>query len=162
MPVLLRLTKQTVWSGEAPDAARREGALETFRRRDEDTDGVSVFEVKDERERELVIAAIACMRNNDRPVDVIEVSREVLETYGKVAPSDGTTPIPAVNRMHRSLDWDGWTLERLAADLFEARLAARRFKVPEVRTAVRALDPDDVEGEDAKEFVRRQRAKVAK
>jgi len=70
MGVLLRLTKQTIWSGDAPDAARREGAVLTFRRREEDTDGISVFEVADDAERELVVAAIACGRVNEKPVDL--------------------------------------------------------------------------------------------
>lgn len=95
-------------------------------------------------------------------MDAIELSREFLETYGAIAITDGATPLPVVNRMHRSLDWDASTLERLAAELFDARTAARRFKVPEVRAAVLALEPDDVEGEPAKNFVRAQRSKVAR
>jgi hypothetical protein len=69
------VTKQTIWSGATPDGARREGAVLTFRRRPEDTDGISVFEVADDADREIVVAAIACGRANEKPVDLVEVPR---------------------------------------------------------------------------------------
>jgi hypothetical protein len=160
MGVLLRLTKQTIWSGEPPDAGRREGAVLTFRRREEDTDGISVFEVADDAERELVVAAIACERANEKPVDLLEVPREILERYGRIDPTEGTTFVPAANALHRSLNWDAETLERLADELFESRAAARRYKVPEVRAAVRKLEVDALLGEEAKAFVRELKAKA--
>ena len=160
MGVLLRQTRKSTWSGDPPDEQRRQLALETFRRTEEDTDGLSVFEVVDARERELVIAAIACARASDAPIDFLEVSREFLEQYGTIAPTPGTTPLPAANALHRSLNWDRETLERLAMDLFERQQAAVRTKSADVRAAVSKLGPDDVEGERARTFVMRQREKT--
>lgn len=74
-----------------------------------------------DEEGELVVAAIACSRASDTPVDVLEIPREVLEQYGVISSTEGTTPVPAANRLHRSLDWDAATLERLATDLFGER-----------------------------------------
>lgn len=85
MGILLRQTKKSIWSGEPPDEQRRPGALEAFRRHAEDTDGVSVFEIANARERELVIAAIACSRTSDDPIDFLEVSRDMLEQYGPIS-----------------------------------------------------------------------------
>ena len=112
-----------------------------------------------DEERELVVAAIACLRASDDPVDLLEVPREVVERYGPITSTSGTTPLPAANELHRSLDWDAETLERLASDLFDASAAATRTKPADVRAAVRKLDPNAVEGDRARAFVEAQRAK---
>lgn len=69
----------------------------------------------------------------------------------------GATPVLGANQLHRSLDWDAATLDRLATDLFEARTEAKLIKPAAVREVVRKLNPAVVEGERAKGFVRHQR-----
>lgn len=159
MTVLVRQTKKSIWSGGPPDEERRQKAIDSFRRREADTDGLSVFEVSGDEERELVIAAIACSRTNDDPVDLLEVPRDVLERYGSITPTTGTTPVRSANELHRSLDWDSATLERLANDLFDESVAAKRTKPADVRAAVRKLSLDAVDGERACAFVEAQRTR---
>jgi len=161
MGVLLRLTKQTVWSGAPADAARRDEAVKTFQRREEDTDGLSVYEIENDAERELVIAAVACDRLNEKkPIDLLEVPRELVERYGAIEVTEGTTHVPAANKLHRSLDWDAATLEHLAESLFEAQATARRYRAADIRAAVRKLDVEAVVGEEVKAFVRDLKAKA--
>src|SRR5262245_46028792 len=104
MSYLLRRTRRGVWFG---DRRSRDAAVQEFARRVEDADGLSVFEVENDKERALVVAAIACERQNCDRVDFIEVERSVVEQYGIVArtPEKGTTPLPAANQLHCSLDW---------------------------------------------------------
>lgn len=105
MPLILRLTKRSAWPADG-SADAREQAVAEFHRRPVDTDGVSVFEVETQAERELVIAAIACGRlKDDRPVDLIAVDRSVVERYGSIAVTLGGSPVGRANLLHRSLDW---------------------------------------------------------
>lgn len=161
MSVFLRLAKSSVWTGAPADDARREQARASFRRRAEDTDGLSVFEVSNDSERDTVVAAIACGRKNTDPVDLLEVPPETLAEYGVTVATDGGTPLAAANALHRSLDWTDEKLEQLADRLLQDGAKARRYKPAEVRAKVRALDPSSVEGERAKEFVRGERAKAS-
>lgn len=161
MAILLRQNEEGDMGGRATDDGRREDAIDTFRRRDVDTDGLSVFEVSTDEERDLVVAAIACSRASDNPVDLLEIPRAVIESYGAIAVTPGNTPVSAANRLHRSLDWDAAMLQRLAIDLFNAGAQATRVKSADVRSAVRRLAADAVEGERAKTFVDVQRAKRA-
>ncbi|SRR6266545_1159364 len=99
MSFLLRRTRRAVWIGAGRD---REAAIREFERRDEDTDGLSVFEVEDEGERLTIVAAIACERENCDRVDLIEMERAFVEQYGQVKPTPekGTTPVPEANQKH--------------------------------------------------------------
>ena len=143
-----------------PDDDQRARAVKTFERRDVDTDGVSVFEVEDERDRSLVVAAIACARVDDKPVDFIEVSRDVIEEYGPITRTPGTLPVPAANVLHRCLDWDAETLRRLAEDLCEAKVVGRRVASKEVRALVATLDPSEVTVEESVAFIVRMRERT--
>lgn len=93
----------SVGAGRSRDAATVE-----FERRAEDADGLSVYRVSTDKERLLVVAAIACERQDAGRVDLIEVSLEDLQKYGAVKDSaeHGTTCVQAVNDLHCSLDWD--------------------------------------------------------
>lgn len=129
-----------------------------------DTDGLSVFEVETEEQRGTVVAAIACDRQNMSRVDLMEVSREQVESYGPIerTPAQGNTALPAANELHRSLDWDAPTLRRFAEDLFDGRREPREYAPAVVRALVRNLDPATLVGEDAQAFVRRELAKTRK
>jgi hypothetical protein len=150
MTLLLRRAKKSLWTGDTSDPKKRAGAIESFERRAEDTDGVSVFEVTTEAEKCLVVAAIACDRGKDDPVDLLEIPRELAEEYGPIVPTEGTTAVPAANGLHRSLDWSAERLRTFAERLFDAGLAAKRHSSPAVREAVAKLDPEkDVEADAA-------------
>jgi hypothetical protein len=158
MSFLLRRTRRIVWVGQERS---RELAVVEFARTDEDADGLSVFEVENDEQRQLIVAAIACERKNVGRVDMIEIERDVIERYGPVAqtPEKGTTPVPAANLLHRSLDWDPATLQRMAEDLFDAGTRPREFATLAVRAAVRTLDAAAVVGESTRVFVRVEQAR---
>jgi hypothetical protein len=160
MSYLLRRTRRGAWVG---DKRSRDEAVREFERTDADTDGLSVFEVENDEQRAAVVAAIACERQNTNRVDLLEVERDVIERYGVVqnTPDKGTTPVPAANALHCSLDWDVETLRRFAEDLFAEGRAPREHSAAAVRAAVRRLDPNGVLGDEAQAFVRAERAKAA-
>lgn len=159
MSYLLRRTRKAVWSG---DTRSREAAANEFARTDQDTDGLSVFEVGTDDERALVVAAVACERENVGRVDLMELERGELERYGAIAktPEKGTTPVPGANQLHCSLDWDADTLRRLAEDLYDEGRAPREYGPTAIRDALRSLDPDLVLGPEKQSFVRAQQAKA--
>jgi hypothetical protein len=161
MSYLLRRTRRAVWVGEDRS---REAAAQELSRTDQDTDGISLFEVTNDEERLTIVAAIACARENCDRVDVIEVERDAVERYGRVdrTPDKGMTPVPEANRFHCSLDWDAAALLQLAEGLFDAGTAPREFDRTEVRWAVRSLDPGKVVGESAQAFVRAEQARPLK
>jgi hypothetical protein len=113
MSFLLRRTRKAAWMDATRD---REDAVREFERREEDTDGLSVFAVDTEEERLTIVAAIACEREKCDRVDLIEVERSFVETYGPVTatPEKGTTPVPEANSRHCSLDWEAPALRRMA------------------------------------------------
>ena len=160
MSYLLRRTRRAVWVG---GTRSRDAAVREFERTDADTDGLSVFEVENDEQRSAVVAAIACERQRMSRVDLLEVERDVIERYGVVqnTPDKGTTPVPAANALHCSLDWDAETLRRFAEDLFAEGRAPREHSAAAVRAVVRRLDPDGVLGDEAQAFVRAERAKAA-
>ncbi len=161
MSFLLRRTRKAVWTG---GSRNREAAAHEFERRAEDTDGLSLFEVETEEDRLIIVAAIACERENCGRVDVVEVERPFVEQYGRVAstPDKGTTPVPAANQKHCSLDWDSATLRRMAEDLFDTGTEPRVFSPAAVRGAVRSLDAASIIGEQARAFVRAELAKPSR
>lgn len=158
MSYLLRRTRRSVWMGETRN---RVLAIQEFARTDQDTDGVSVFEVANEEDRRIIVAAIACERESCSRVDVVEVERDVVERFGPVArtPDKGTTPLPAANGLHCSLDWPPGALSSMAEALFDAQTVPREFGSPAVRIAVRSLDAGTVVGDSAQAFVRAEQAK---
>lgn len=160
MGVLLRIAKKTIWSGEPPDDARRRSALASFARRPQDTDGISVYEVESVEERECVVAAIACGRQKDDPIDLLEIPREKLEAYGAVDRTEGTTPLAAANALHRSLNWPHEVLMLLAEDLLLDGAKAVRHQRASVRAAVAKVSLEAVADPDVRDFVRAIRDKV--
>jgi hypothetical protein len=159
MGFLLRRTRKAVWVGDGRD---REAAVREFERSETDTDGLSLFEVEPEEQRIAVVAAIACERQNTSRVDLMEVTREELEVYGPVvrSPDKGTSPVPAANALHCSLDWDSATLRRLAESLFDQERAPREYGAQAVRAAVQSIDPDTLVEDEARAFVLVERARV--
>lgn len=152
MSFIVRRTSQAKWVGAGRDVDAAKGELT---RSDADTDGLSVFEVTSDAERELVVAAIACGRQNTSPVDLIEVEREEIERYGKVTntPGDGHTPLAGANALHRSLDWTQAELDKLAAALFAKNAAPRRYKTQEVKGILARLDATAIADRDVHAFV---------
>lgn len=158
MGYLLRRTRKAVWVGDGRD---REAAAREFERSDADVDGLSVFEVETEEQRATVAAAIACERQDTRRVDLLEVPREEAEAFGPVqlTPDKGTTPVPAANALHCSLDWEATTLRRFAEYLFDGGRVPREYARTAVRAAVQALNPDNVLGDEAQAFARAEKAR---
>ena len=159
MSYLLRRTRKAAWVGATRD---RDDAVREFARSEADTDGLSVFEVESDEQREAVVAAIACERQNTGRIDIIEVAREEVERFGRVdrTPDKGTTSVPAANRLHCSLDWDAATLRRFAGQLFDENLSVREYAPPAVRTILRGIDLDAVVGDDALAFVEQEKARA--
>jgi hypothetical protein len=161
MSFLLRRTRQRPWGDPSRN---REDAVREFERSDADTDGLSVFEIESEEDRLTIVAAIACDRGKCDPVDLIEVERSLVETYGPITatPEHGGTALEAANRKHCSLNWNAHALRQLAEDLFEAQVQPRRFSKADVRRAVCSIDPGSVIGESAQSFVRSEKEKTTK
>lgn len=161
MAFLVRLTRRTAWPEGGKGALQ--DALATFERRPADVDGVSVYEVNSEEERLLIVAAIACQREDaSRPVDWIEIPRSTVEKFGSVAVTLGDTPLEQANALHRSLDWDQEALYDLARELHGSGLPAKRCSPSNVRAAVASIDPDDVFGAAPRSLVEAERAKRGK
>jgi hypothetical protein len=161
MSFLLRRTRKSVWVG---DARNREEAAQEFQRSEQDTDGLSIYEVENDEERRSVAAGVACQRGNCSRIDFIEISREVVERYGTISstPKNGTTPVPKANAMHCSLDWDNATLRRMAEYIFDQKIELRVFAPQDVRAALGLLDATAVVGELAQAFVQAEQAKSTK
>jgi len=158
MSFLVRRTRKAVWVGATRDRAE---AVTEFARDDVDSDGLSVFEVTNDAERDAVVAAIACQRTNTGRVDLIEVEREVIERFGEIddTPDKGTTPLADANRLHRSLDWSDAALQHLAEHLFDSETEPREFAPARVKEIIRRITPEDVIGDEAQAFVRSEQAK---
>lgn len=140
MGILLRLTKLSVWTGQ-PDPQQRAAAIDAFRRRDVDTDGLSLFEYETTDDLNTILGAIACMRETvDKPIDLLHIEREVIERIGGIDVTDGDTPVPRANKLHRSLNWSESELIKLAEQLFDGKQKAKRYKPAEVRQAVACLE----------------------
>lgn len=167
MTYLVRRTNRNAWSGAATVTnEQRAGARTTFLRKDEDTDGVSVFEVSDETNERVVVAAIALSRRppNESAIDLLPVELEEAAQFGPVNPTPelGRTPVACANRLHRSLDWSQDRLNALADLLLEHRRTAIHHGRADVRAAVSKLDPGEMAREDAREFVSKLRGREQK
>lgn len=159
MSYLLRRTRPSVWVGEARN---RVAAAQEFERTAQDTDGLSLFEAAEEQDCLIIVAAIACDRQNCEKVDVLKLKRAAVEAYGRVdsTPDKGTTSVPAANQLHRSLDWEPAALREMAEAFFDAEEQPHRYARAAVRAAVQALDATTVLGEEAQAFVRAEKAKA--
>lgn len=147
MAYLLRMIKRRApWSTETPAASRRPDALADFRRREQDTDGLSVWRYDSEHEKQLVLAEIACRRERVEHVDYLEVPEEVVAKLGVVTPSPAQTLLPSASALHHSLDWSNEQLELLVDVLFGLSVASRRATTQDVRAALLAMGAADLAG----------------
>lgn len=154
MAFILRKVRRASWLAATPqDPAIRQRALDDFRRSPDDTDGLSVYEVSTQEERDLVTAAFACSVGRVDTMDFLEIPREMVEQYGLIAETIGGMPIPAANALHRSLNWSPEILAAFAAAIFDARVPPVRRSKADVRASLARLDPDAVEGEQARTLV---------
>ncbi|MBI2390493.1 MAG: hypothetical protein HYV09_12965 [Deltaproteobacteria bacterium] len=153
MSLILRfVAKRGAWSGKERSLDR---ARKDFVRRPVDSDGLSVFEVTCDEDRQLVLAARACQNASDAALDYLEVDRELVAAIGPLLPSVGGTPVAAANGLHRSLDWSQSQLDELAARVFAADVSALRVTSADLRRAIAALDPAGITDEDVRAFVAR-------
>ncbi len=159
MSLIVRRTRKAIWAAGAVDDERRRRAISELARSDDDTDGLSVYEIADERERELVIAATACARGNDEGIDFLELPKEEVERHGAITATPGATPVPAANELHRVLDWAPAQLERMALDLLEGGATVERYSRTFVRRALCGLEPSVVEGDAAAALLARVRSR---
>lgn len=142
MAYLLRQTRQRIW-----EEGDREGALETFGRREGiDQDGVSVF-AADSREQELlVVAACACEKcEGPNKIDFLHVTEAEIEPFGAVSVVEGTMALRPVNALHRVLNWSDEALAALVDSLLANGKRSTRYSIKDVTDAVAALNLEDVE-----------------
>jgi len=111
VPYLLR--RVTFATGRVAAASRGGGApaLQDFALSGADLDGLSVFHAAGDPERNLIVAAIACVRKNTDKVDLLEIPEADVEALGTVTVTMGTTPVARANVLHRSLAWPQLLLE---------------------------------------------------
>jgi hypothetical protein len=151
--IVRKIRDRRVWdhADGSPDEA---AAIEDFTLREDDVDGISVYEVSSEADRKVVLAALAYARDNTNPIDLVEIDRHVVEGFGSLTPTTAGSPVLAANALHRSLDWSQSRLYDLARALFAEQVAVIRYKAGEVKQAVRDLHGGDLAPE-ALDFVRR-------
>lgn len=88
---------------------------------------VSVYECASAADRQLVAVALSATRQSRQAFQYIEISSSDLGGI-RVSRSDGATPLPRANRLHRDLDLVG---DR--GRLLVERLAQRRAPIEEIR-----------------------------
>jgi hypothetical protein len=159
MPYLLRQARVSAWSGEptVTDERRRQ-AHASFERRAEDTDGISVYRVEDESHALLVVATLACAKMEDGKLDLLFLEDAEVTRFGPVRPILGTTPVRSANPLHGVLDWESALLVQLVESLLAACRKSRRYQTRDVRAAVVALDADDIEWGEHRDWVLQMKA----
>jgi hypothetical protein len=146
MSYLLRQARRAAWSGEEHvENERRAHARASFGRREEDSDGVSIFASSEESHPTLVVAAIACGKRETGKMDLLRVEEEEIALFGQVTPILGVTPVKPANRLHRVLDWNDEQLSGLVDCLLARKRRSTRYPDAEVRNAVLSLNPLDVD-----------------
>lgn len=154
MSFLLRRATYAAWQGVRPASDdQRNAAHADFTLSEADTDGLSLFEVEDDMERRLVVAAIACGRKNTGNIDLLEITDAEIKAFGEASRTPGTSPVARANELHRSLAWEQPTLLALADRLLVRGCQAIRYKKADVKAAVAALVMADVEPGPAREWV---------
>lgn len=146
MPFFLRRVALAHWTGKLPVSdEQRAGARGDFTLGEDDSDGLSLFEVAEVAEKDLVVAAIACGRRNLGNVDLLEIADGEVRRFGDVVETPGGYPVARANVLHRSLPWTQALLNDLADRLLERATVATRYNKARVRAAVLALSLDDVD-----------------
>lgn len=154
MPYLLRQARKSIWTGEEVVLEdRRHAAIGSFARREEDTDGVSIYAIDADGDELLIVAALACQKMEKGKMDLLRLEDAELAQFGSVVAAVGTTPIARANQLHRTLDWPPETLVRLVEHLLASRRASTRFPPRQVLEALLALDAAEVEGGPHRDWV---------
>jgi hypothetical protein len=154
MRYFLRQARRSIWTGEAEvTEERRARAVGSFARRDVDTDGVSVYAIKDERQMQLVVANYACAKKEHGTLDLLTLEDDEVTRFGAATPAFDMAHVRPASALHYVLDWTPEQLAQLVKHLLEQRRAARRFSPREVLNAVLALDPQDVVEGEHREWV---------
>jgi hypothetical protein len=154
VPFFLRRVAFASWQGQSPvNDEQRAAGRRDFVLSDADTDGLSVFEVQEDVERRLIVAAIACRRRNLANVDLLEIADAEIRTLGEVVQTPGDYPVARANRLHRSLPWEQSTLNALADRLLDAPRRAARYRRADVKAAVTSLTMEDVDSGPYREWL---------
>jgi len=144
----LRKDKLTTFDGGTTvDDAWRAQAKGAFTLRPGE-ESLSVFEAEDDHACDLVAAALALANQQERPVDILKISREELERFGTVErDGQGDTPIAAVNACHASLHTTQEQLTALAEHLRQqGRKVERRKWREHVLPVLLKTDPASLVG----------------
>ena len=144
------------WEARSPSPEDTAAVRADFVRREEDTDGLSVYEVETDEDRQIAVAAFAVARGNTGQIDVIEVDREIIERFGTLTRTSAQSSVLKANELHRSLDWTQERLHRLAEELQRQQPRVTRYKPTQVKAAVAKLGDEEVTA-DALDFVKRYR-----
>jgi hypothetical protein len=111
---------------------------------------VSVYECGSEASLELVAVAISATRQR-QPFHYIQVGRGDLDAADvAVVATEGKTPLPSVNRLHRDLNLSGGRALALVARLAERRIAVAVISEAQLREFARSLLDDACEKGDEK------------
>jgi len=160
---LLRQARRSTWSGdEEVTEERRVAAVASFGRRPEDTDGISVFAVKDEAEVALVVAALACTKREIGPVDLLRLEDDEVTRSGVVTDCAGNTAVLSANPLHRVLNWPPEKLAELVSHLLAMKRRSTRHNPAAVVAALLTLTPADVEAGAAREWLAKIRLEKTK
>jgi hypothetical protein len=161
MSYLLRQARRSAWNGdEQVGDDRRAEAHASFGRRDEDSDGVSIFAISAENHPTLVVAALACGKRETGKIDLLQVEEDEIALFGQATTILGNTPVRTANQLHRVLDWDSQQLARLVDCLLAKRRRSTRYSDAAVRRAVMGLDLPDVEEGPSRDWVRGQQQRA--
>lgn len=134
----VRAVQRSAWSGlvEQPDDDTFTKAIHDLVRTGRI---VSVFECESDADLELIAVAISAKRLR-QDFHFIRIESSDLEAAAiSTAASEGGTPLPAANRLHRDVDLSGDGAERLVRRLHERGLEIRTLRERQLRAAARKL-----------------------
>ena len=100
----------------------------------------SVFACSSRTDLELVAVGFSAGRPHPQPLHFVSVHDEDLGVAGvEVLHSEGRTPLPEANRLHRDLDLSGERARRLVAHLAARRVSVETVREGELKRLARAL-----------------------
>jgi hypothetical protein len=154
VPFFVRRVTFARWQGHLPatDEDRAAGRRD-FVLGEADTDGLSLFEVDEEADRRLVLAAVACGRRNLSTVDLLEITDPEIRAFGTAVATPGGYPVARANRLHRSLPWEQAMLNALADHLQDLGRRAVCHARTQVKAAVAELAIDEVDAGPHREWL---------
>ena len=101
----------------------------------------------------MFVAAIACLRRNLSPVDLLEIADQEIRAFGTAVATPGGYPVARANGLHRSLPWEQATLNALADHLQALGRPAVRHARTQVKAAVAELAIEEVDAGPHREWL---------